>query len=99
MTVNRALILFLLLGLQAACDEEDYGSSAGECDIAGTTAAGKYAVQEIVMDEYALSVPPDAPSGGYALRVGLYLPESGQRLSVPGSADNAVTLPLTIMIR
>jgi hypothetical protein len=54
---------------------------------------------EIVTDEYALTIPPDAPPGEYTVRVGLYLPESGQRLSVPGSADNALTLPEAVMIR
>jgi hypothetical protein len=54
---------------------------------------------EIVTDEYELSIPPDAPPGSYTVRVGLYLPESGQRLSVPGSADNALTLPAAVVIR
>jgi hypothetical protein len=31
--------------------------------------------------------------------VGLDLPENGQRLSLPGTADNAFYLPLTITIR
>jgi len=54
---------------------------------------------EIVTDEYELIIPPDAAAGRYAVRVGLYLPESGQRLSVPGSADNALTLPAAVVIR
>ena len=54
---------------------------------------------EVVVDEYTLAIPLDAPAGEYSLRVGLYLPESGQRLSVPGTADNAVTLPPVITIR
>jgi hypothetical protein len=54
---------------------------------------------EIVTDEYELTIPPDAPPGEYTVRVGLYLPESGQRLSVLGSVDNALTLPAAVMIR
>jgi hypothetical protein len=53
---------------------------------------------EIVIDSYELSVPANVVPGDYTIRVGLYLPESGQRLSIPGSADNAITLPFTLSI-
>ncbi len=54
---------------------------------------------EVVVDDYVLPLPADAPPGEYTIRVGLYLPENGQRLSLPGTADNAFYLPLTITIR
>lgn len=54
---------------------------------------------EVVEDDYALSIPPDAEPGAYTLRVGLYLPENGQRLALPGSADNAFILPVTVIVR
>jgi hypothetical protein len=53
---------------------------------------------EIVIDTYDLSIPANALQGEYTVRVGLYIPESGQRLSIPGSTDNAVTLPMTLRI-
>lgn len=54
---------------------------------------------EIVTDTYRLTIPMDAPSGEYRIRVGLYRPESGQRLSLPGWPDDAYLLPLTILIQ
>ncbi len=54
---------------------------------------------EIVVDRHTLTIPPEAAPGDYRLRVGLYLPESGLRLSVPGSPEDAVVLPLILTIR
>jgi hypothetical protein len=54
---------------------------------------------EIITDDYTLTIPLDAAPGTYTVQVGLYLAESGQRLSVPGSADNAVVLPAPVVIR
>ncbi len=53
---------------------------------------------EVVIDAYALSIPPDIPPGTYTLRVGMYLPDNGQRLTIPGTDDNAVSLPDMIEI-
>ena len=36
---------------------------------------------EVIEDRHALSLPADLPPGNYQLIVGLYLPESGQRLA------------------
>jgi hypothetical protein len=57
-----------------------------------------WAPGEIVVDEYALSLPADVPAGTYAVRVGFYIRETGQRLSVAGYGDNAV-LPMTVVVR
>jgi 4-amino-4-deoxy-L-arabinose transferase-like glycosyltransferase len=54
---------------------------------------------EIVIDSYDLLIPANSIPGKYTIRVGLYVPESGQRLSIPGSADNAITLPITLTIQ
>ena len=39
---------------------------------------------EVVADEYEIVVKPDAPPGQYVIEVGMYLPQSGQRLPVLG---------------
>lgn len=39
-------------------------------------------VGEIVRDQYDLVIPSDAPFGEYSLQVGMYLAETGERLSV-----------------
>jgi hypothetical protein len=54
---------------------------------------------EIVADTVEIALPEDIPPGEYGVRVGLYIQATGQRLSVPGTADNAVRLPVTITIR
>lgn len=47
---------------------------------------------EVVSDEHRLLLPPDLPPGDYRLRVGMYDPASGARLSATGGSDEA---PLT----
>ena len=37
---------------------------------------------EVVADEYEIVVKPDAPTGQYVIEVGMYLPQSGERLPV-----------------
>jgi 4-amino-4-deoxy-L-arabinose transferase-like glycosyltransferase len=45
---------------------------------------------ETVVDRHSLSLPADAPAGTYRLRVGLYRPETGERL--PTAAGDFVEL-------
>ncbi|NDJ52701.1 MAG: hypothetical protein GYB68_06405 [Chloroflexi bacterium] len=54
--------------------------------------------EEVVDDTLRLAIPPELSPGEYRLRVGLYLPDTGQRLSIPNSAENAVVLPFTISV-
>jgi tetratricopeptide (TPR) repeat protein len=42
----------------------------------------KWEVGEIVRDQYDLFIPSDVPPGGYRLNVGMYLVETGERLTV-----------------
>ncbi|MCC7361928.1 MAG: hypothetical protein IT317_20760 [Anaerolineales bacterium] len=44
---------------------------------------------EYVLDEYQFNLPP----GDYVIELGLYLPETGERLALAGGAD-ALTLPV-----
>jgi len=45
---------------------------------------------EIVRDQYDLLIPAAAPPGDYALHIGLYLPETGERLPVMDSDGNVL---------
>ena len=43
---------------------------------------------EVIADEHVLDLPADLPAGSYRLRVGWYLPDSGDRLPVTGGGDS-----------
>jgi hypothetical protein len=49
---------------------------------------------EVVVDEYLVAIPPDFPPGFYQVIVGLYQPETGQRLTLADGQDHW-TLPWT----
>jgi 4-amino-4-deoxy-L-arabinose transferase-like glycosyltransferase len=48
---------------------------------------------EIVMDPYTVPLPSDLEPGPYTLRIGLYEPETGQRLPLKDEAQDFVELP------
>jgi 4-amino-4-deoxy-L-arabinose transferase-like glycosyltransferase len=49
---------------------------------AGTYPTTLWVEGEVVADEYEIAVKPDAPPGEYVIEVGIYVPQSGQRLPV-----------------
>jgi len=49
---------------------------------AGTYPTTLWVEGEVVADEYEIVVKPDTPPGQYVIEVGMYLPQSGQRLPV-----------------
>lgn len=56
---------------------------------------------EVIVDEYAIPIAPDAPPGTYRIEVGLYDPITGQRLPVLGpdgapAADHVVLAEIGI---
>ncbi|MDX1613475.1 MAG: glycosyltransferase family 39 protein [Candidatus Promineifilaceae bacterium] len=55
---------------------------------------------EVVVDNYTITLPPDLPSGQYPLEIGLFVAESGQRLRVemPGlrPADALFLRPVVV---
>ncbi len=51
---------------------------------------------EVVTDEYLVAVPPDFKPGVYKVIVGLYRPETGQRLTLPDGQDHW-TLPYSFI--
>jgi len=58
----------------------------------GTYPTTLWAEGEVVTDIYRIPVSTSAPTGIHRLEVGMYVAESGTRLAVEGSADNALTL-------
>jgi hypothetical protein len=46
----------------------------------------------LVPDQISVPLPPEIGPGRYELVVGLYNPLTGERLTVPGRADNTVLL-------
>jgi hypothetical protein len=50
--------------------------------VAGTRATSTWAPGEVIRDVYTVAVPADAPPGAYAVEIGLYLLQTGQRLPV-----------------
>ena len=47
---------------------------------------------EVVSDPHTFDLPASLPPGSYTLAVGMYLVESGERLSVPGRDDGLIVL-------
>lgn len=65
---------------------------------AGRYPARFWDVGEIVRDEYHVKIPATAPPGSYEIRVGMYLPETGRRLAIAGTVDDAVGIgTLTVL--
>ncbi|GAB4431083.1 MAG: hypothetical protein Kow0031_12140 [Anaerolineae bacterium] len=52
-----------------------------------TRPTSTWAEGETVTDRHGLWLPAETPPGAHTLRVGLYLPASGERLLLPGGAD------------
>lgn len=48
----------------------------------GTYPTGRWRPGEVVADAYTISLPDERPPGEYALEVGLFIAETGQRLAV-----------------
>ena len=55
----------------------------------GTYPTTMWQVDEQVRDSYAFLIPADTPPGSYWVKVGMYLPDAGPRLSIldPGTAQ------------
>jgi hypothetical protein len=52
--------------------------------VGGAYPTSRWLPQEVVLDDYAVSLPPETPPGDYPLEVGLYLADTGRRLRVVG---------------
>jgi hypothetical protein len=51
---------------------------------------------ELVADNYGVPIHPATPPGEYRVEAGMYSLETGQRLTVPGGADQVWLEPLTV---
>ncbi|MEW5959788.1 MAG: hypothetical protein AB1801_18845, partial [Chloroflexota bacterium] len=65
--------------------------------LAGDWPTGRWVRGEVVVDEYTIAIPPDLPPGFYYLIAGLYLPETGRRLTLPDGRDSWL-LPWTYIL-
>lgn len=71
------------------------GSMIGQKDdmpVRGTYATSLWLPGEVVTDVYEISVSPDAQPDEHRLEVGMYVAETGARLPVEGSVDDAIAL-------
>ncbi|MGD1996520.1 MAG: hypothetical protein PVH62_07080, partial [Anaerolineae bacterium] len=67
----------------------------------GIPAAGNYPTNlwvsgEVVTDQRVLTLPAGLAAGSYNLEVGMYVAETGARLPVAGSPDDAIRFQLTL---
>ena len=46
---------------------------------------------QIIADQHAIAIKPDTPPGDYPVLVGMYLPDTGDRLEVWDGAGNPVS--------
>ncbi|MCB0238454.1 MAG: hypothetical protein KDH08_07360, partial [Anaerolineae bacterium] len=53
----------------------------------GTCPAPTWRPGEVIRDEYRLSLPADLPAGDYQIEIGMYDPQTLERLPVPGHGD------------
>jgi hypothetical protein len=80
------------------------GGNAAQADRwPGGLPSSTWAAGEVIVDEYAILLPPDAPPGAYQVAVGLYTAVDGVRLpavDAGGTAvpDNRVILPITLTV-
>ncbi len=54
----------------------------------GYSPSNTWAAGQVIVDAYAIALPPSAPAGGYQIAVGLYDPMTGDRLIVWDAAGN-----------
>jgi hypothetical protein len=74
-------------------------AQADQKPLGGLVATDIWQPGDIIRDPLSIPLPPDLPSGSYDMRLGLYSPETGERLPVSGAeaAENALHLaPLSL---
>ena len=70
-------------------------ADADNAPSSGLFPTDRWTVGEIVRDQHTLQVPPDLAPGDYAIEIGMYLPSTGNRLSV-GDADKLVLVQVKV---
>jgi hypothetical protein len=77
------------------------GSMTGQQDnqpVRGSYPTNLWLPDEIVTDVYEIPVRPDAQGGEHRLEIGMYVPETGTRLSIEGSPENAILLQTVTVV-
>ena len=68
----------------------------------GGLPSNTWAAGQVIIDEYAIQLPQDAPLGRYQIVLGLYAPANGQRLPITAEAGAALgdqfVLPLPLEV-
>lgn len=76
---------------------QEPGQIVSQYDGWGTALTGLEA-GDLIVQHVVLPVPVSTPSGNYALRLGLYSPQTGQRLAIVGETADFVTLETAVRI-
>jgi len=71
-------------------DEDRIWAQQDSVPVAGMRPTTGWVKGEVIVDEYELTIDPDAPGGDYLLEVGMYEESTGQRLSVLNEEGQAV---------
>lgn len=74
---------------------ERSGAMVGQVDrhpVDGTYPTSMWLTGEVIADTYHIPIRADAVPGEYHLEVGMYVAETGARLPIAGSADNAIRI-------
>jgi len=76
------------------------GTMTGQQDrqpVAGSYPTSLWASREVVTDVYSIPVSAAAAPGEHRLEAGMYVAETGTRLSIEGAPDNGITLqPISV---
>ena len=67
--------------------------------VGGLAPTSQWQPGDIIRDPLSIALPPDLPAGEYAVRVGLYVRETGERLTVSGEnviADSLLATTITL---
>lgn len=79
-----------------AVETKERLAGADSPPLKGEWPTSRWVKGEVVVDKYLVAIPPDFPPGYYQVIVGLYRPESGQRLTLPDGQDHW-SLPWTFI--
>ena len=67
---------------------------------AGTYPTSFWDTGETVVDDHTLAIPDNLPAGDYTVVVGLYRPDTGERLSIAqGNGESEMALPQPVRVR
>ncbi|NEP84311.1 MAG: hypothetical protein F6K39_43070, partial [Okeania sp. SIO3B3] len=76
--------------------DADTGARLAGIDTQGNWPSSRWIQDEVVVNEYLVAVPPDLTAGHYLMMVGLYHPETGERL-VRANGDDHWLVPWTFI--